>query len=352
MEQSVMKSDLVINNQKKYGVRFFATLALLTLWSPMLFAQSRGIDVRSVETAAQTPFVGGVYRALIIGNSDYRDPKGRWPSLKTAVTDAQAVAKLLREDYGFSDIDLRINATRRDILVSLRELAKRVTPNDSVLIYYAGHGFLDQETNNGFWVPVDARGVDFTTFVRNSTIRDEIGILATRVKHTLLVSDSCFSGSLLRTASRGISAAADTQSYYQKVARKKSVQVVTAGGLEFVDDDYRESGHSPFTYFWLNELKHNDRPLITASELSTHVQKAVANNVAQVPESGVVQGAGDELGEFIFIKINVSVEGIPRENVKVDVTVSPAKKDKNIPAPVQPPKKDSDTLNLFPLPTL
>ena len=50
----------------------------------------------------------------------------------------------------------------------------------------------------------------------------------------------------------------------------------------------------------------------------------MANNVEQVPESGVLQGAGDELGEFIFIKLNVSVDGVAPEKVKVEVNVLPA----------------------------
>ncbi|MCP4429489.1 MAG: hypothetical protein GY806_00775 [Gammaproteobacteria bacterium] len=53
---------------------------------------------------------------------------------------------------------------------------------------------------------------------------------------------------------------------------------------------------------------------------------AVANNVEQVPESGVLQGAGDELGEFIFIKLNVSVDGVAPEKVKVEVNIVPADK--------------------------
>ena len=202
--------------------------------------------------------------------------------------------------------------------------------NDNVLIYYAGHGFLDDETNKGFWVPVDADGDDHTTFLRNSTIRDEVSSIASRVQHTLLISDSCFSGSLLRTASRGISEADYTEKYFEKVSNKKSVQIMAAGGFEYVDDDYRESGHSPFTYFLINELKTNNSPMFTVSQLSGNVERAVANNVDQVPESGVLQGAGDELGEFIFIKMDVAVEGVDPDRVKVEVNVIPgenAKKD-------------------------
>ena len=69
--------------------------------------------------------------------------------------------------------------------------------------------------------------------------------------------------------------------------------------------------------------------MLTMSELSTNVEKAVANNVDQVPESGVLQGAGDELGEFIFIKVDLEVEGIPLDKVKVKVNLKQAGKTQN-----------------------
>ncbi len=301
-------------------------IALIAVFPSALMAQSRGITLETVEKKLQTPFVNGVYRALIVGNNDYQDRHNRWPQLETAVSGARAVARLLSQNYGFDDIEVLENATRRDTLKALERLSKRALPNDSVLVYYAGHGFLDSESARGFWVPVDAEGVDNTTFLRNSTIRDEMSAIASRARHTLLISDSCFSGSLLRRGTRSIAGSEANAGYFRKVSSKRSVQIIAAGGIEFVDDNYRASGHSPFTYFLLNELKNNDRQLLTVSELSNNVSVAVANNVEQVPESGVLQGAGDELGEFIFIKLNVSVDGVAPEKVKVEVNIVPADK--------------------------
>ena len=301
------------------------------LFSPVLVTadqtatQSRGISLTKSTRPVTSPYNNGVFRALIVGNNIYKDSKGQWPSLSTAVGDARAIESLLREHYGFTDVVFLENATRRDVLLAIEELSKRVLANDSVVVYYAGHGYLDTDTNRGYWVPIDAKGTDHTTFLRNSTIRDELSLIAKRAKHTLLISDSCFSGTLLRSSTRGINENINSESYYNKVAKKKSVQIMSAGGVEYVDDDYQQSGHSPFTYFLINELKTNDKPLITVSELSSNVNKAVANNVKQVPESGVLQGAGDELGEFIFIKVkvNVEVEGVPKDKVKVTVDVLP-----------------------------
>jgi hypothetical protein len=318
------------------------------------FAQSRGITLEPAQRVVATPYADGIYRALVIGNNDYRDPAGRWPVLKTAIGGARALSDLLRAQYGFADVQVLENATRRDILLALNEMARRVLPNDSVLVYYAGHGYLDADTGRGYWVPVDAQGTDITTFLRNSTIRDEVGVIAERARHTLLLSDSCFSGTLLRSETRGLKANGDGERYYEKVAAKKSVQVITAGGVEFVDDDYRDSGHSPFTYFLVNELRHNNSSLLTLSELSTNVEKAVANNVTQVPQSGVLQGAGDELGEFIFLNVNVEVTGVPRERVRVNVNVMPEAS--AAPRPVAPPATAPVTEPpqrlMLPLPTL
>lgn len=317
---------------------------------------TRGLALVPVEKKVVTPFNQGVYRALIIGNNNYRDRDGRWKPLKTAVSDARAVKMLLENSYGFSDVKVLENATRRDVLQAFNSLSKKVLPNDNVLVYYAGHGFMEAETSRGFWVPVDARGTDNTTYLRNSTIRDELTTIASRVKHTLLISDSCFSGSLLRRGSRGIAEVSDSEQYYKKVSNKKSVQIMAAGGVEYVDDKYQNSDHSPFTYFFLNELKNNDRAMLTLSELSTNVEKAVANNVDQVPESGVLQGAGDELGEFIFIRMDLVVDGVPLDKVKVKVNLKQGDGSQSQLLKAEPERSTSDKKihrnEILPVPTL
>ena len=305
--------------------------------SPVI-ADIRGLEWKGPRQKISTPFLQGNYRAIVIGNNVYKDKSGTWKHLKTAVKDAESVAHVLKEKYGF-EVSLLKNVGRREILVALNDLSRRVDPNDNVLIYYAGHGHLDEETNRGYWIPVDAIGKDNTTFIRNSTIRDEISIIAEKTKHTLLISDSCFSGSLLRGGNRAIKETEKTNPYYVKVSNKKSVQILAAGGVEYVDDNYKGSGHSPFTYFLLNELNNNLESLLTMSELATNVIKAVANNVEQTPEAGVLQGAGDELGEFIFARITV------KDNIVEIFTgkVNPPKR-KEIPTPATeavPAKKES-----------
>jgi len=266
-----------------------------------------GLFVASVAHAHTTPFNNGVYRAIIIGNNEYKDSKNIWGRLNTAVSDASSVAKLLKDEYGFEDVNLLLNATRRQILGALSGIASKSQANDNILIYYAGHGYRNEDTDEAYWIPVDAQGWDDSYFLSNARIKEKLSVISARAGHTLLVSDSCFSGSLLRGGNRGISLAQRNEPYLRKVAKRKSVQIVAAGGLEFVDDDYRRSGHSPFTYFFLHELRDNTDELLTTTELSTSLTRQVGNNVQQTPQSGVLHGAGDEGGEFIFRRTKISI---------------------------------------------
>ncbi len=97
----------------------------------------------------------GRYHALVIGNDDYQHLR----NLTTAVGDADAVATLLEEKYGFQVTKLT-NAARRDITGAFNRLRQTLTEKDNLLVYYAGHGVLDEEAGAGYWQPVDARSDD------------------------------------------------------------------------------------------------------------------------------------------------------------------------------------------------
>ncbi|MBI5213502.1 MAG: caspase family protein [Nitrospirae bacterium] len=61
------------------------------------------------------------YYALIIGNNNYKHIR----KLKTAITDARDVDKLLREKYAFKT-KLLLDATRSDMLDSLNEMREKM----------------------------------------------------------------------------------------------------------------------------------------------------------------------------------------------------------------------------------
>lgn len=293
----------------KYSVRdllIIASCCLLAMTFSASALADRGLQIRKASDSdplsTTRSFSLGQYRAIIIGNNQYNDITSVWKPLNTAIRDAESVAKVLKTDYGFSDVVLMRNATRRQILLALNDLRERVTQDDSVILYYAGHGYMDPNTKEAYWIPVDAQGWDDSFFLSNSRIKEKLATLSTKVKHTLIVSDSCFSGTLLRGSANPRMPKVVNEPYYRKIGSRKSVQIMAAGGEEFVDDNYRGSGHSPYTYFFLKQLKRNDQKYMTVSELGSSIARLVANNVRQTPQYGVLYGAGDEGGEFVFKK--------------------------------------------------
>ena len=121
------------------------------------------------------------------------------PDLNCGKRDAEAVRDVCLERYNFHPEIIELydeKATRKGILHKFRELFSRCGPEDSVLIYYAGHGHTN-DMGIGYWVPHDGDPKDDSTCVPNGHIKSYLKMRSSRAKHILLVSDSCFAGDLL-----------------------------------------------------------------------------------------------------------------------------------------------------------
>lgn len=250
--------------------------------------------VAKVETPNFSDINFGNYHALVIGNNDYQYIRG----LASAKNDAKGVARLLKDDYGFK-VKLVINATRVNILGSLRELRNSMGNQDNLLIYYAGHGWLDEEADEGYWLPVDAEPDNKFNWVSNSTITSYLK--AIQAKHILIVADSCYAGKL----TRGIRVKISLRDYFARSAKKKARSVLTSGGLEPVVDSGGEGGYSVFTSAFIDALKENQTVLDT-TELFNRILRPVKLQADQTPEYSDIRKAGHEGGDFLFVKREVA----------------------------------------------
>jgi len=241
----------------------------------------------------------GEYHALIIGNNDYPE----LPSLTTPVNDATAIARMLEEKYGFKT-QVLINADRYAILQTLNSYRERLSEDDNFLLYYAGHGTLDEKNNRGHWLPVDAHPSVATNWISNVTITDHINTFT--AKHIMVIADSCYSGTLTRqvrtSPPRGRSKKREIE-YYRKWAGKTSRTALTSGGTQPVMDGGGGS-HSIFAKSLLNTLEKNDG-ILPGPELFLEVHQRVSssglNEVEQVPTFDVIQNTGDLGAPFFFV---------------------------------------------------
>lgn len=260
--------------------------------------QYRGDMLKGLGVAySAADFQFGNYYALIIGIDNYSGP---WPPLKNAVSDAKAIDLTLRSKYKFDYIKELYNeqATRLNIIKELEWLVENVKPTDNLLIYYSGHGEFNQALNKGYWVPVDAKAASTSYYISNSDIQTFLGGI--KSKHTLLIADACFSGDIFRGNTVSIPFE-ESDKYYAKVNSINSRKALTSGGVEPVLDGGRE-GHSVFAYYLLKALDSNSRQYYDASQLFDNIKIPVINNSDQSPQFNAIKNAGDEGGQFIFLK--------------------------------------------------
>lgn len=231
----------------------------------------------------------GRYYALIIGNNEY----ATLPDLKNAIADGTEVAHVLEQQYGFKVTSL-INATRADIITALDEYRGKLGENDNLLIYYAGHGWLDREAERGYWLPVDASDINRTNWLSNADITD--GLKAMKAKHVLVVADSCYSATL----SRAVVIRDTSPNYLSRLAQKRSRTVMTSGGLEPVSDS-GGGRHSVFAKVFLDLLRENPG-VLEGTEMFGKLRRSVLVNARQTPEYGDIRFAGHEGGDFLFVR--------------------------------------------------
>ena len=238
----------------------------------------------------------GEYYGLVIGIDEY---SGDWPQLKNAVNDAKAVAELLSSKYTFQYMKTLYNqdATRDNILKEFEFLLQRVKENDNVLIYYSGHGEYIKDMDKGFWVPIDASSKSISKYISNEDIK--AFLTGIHSKHTLLVTDACFSGDIFRGKTMTIPYENSTK-YYSKMYSLSSRKALTSGGVEPVLDKGKDN-HSIFAYYFLQALKNNSDKYYDAGQLFDFLKIPVVNNSYQTPAYSPIRNAGDEGGQFIFI---------------------------------------------------
>ena len=277
---------------------FFATV----IWIAISFAVAganigaeRAIKVKRINDLSHESRKLGEYKALIIGINDYKGPK--IPDLETPINDAKTLAKILKEKYGFKvKLLLDRNATREAIYRGLRRLVASAKPNDSVLIYFAGHGDLDRTYDDGWWIPADAQGGNPATYLDNVQVQKAMRSM--KARHVLLISDSCYSGTLFGKA-RSLPPVIDDK-YYLSLYNEKSRWGMTSGNKTPVSDQ-GTGGHSVFAYQLIKELERNDKPFLSTQEIYTRIAPVIANNSEQTPLCRPIVNTGDQGGEFVFV---------------------------------------------------
>jgi regulation of enolase protein 1 (concanavalin A-like superfamily) len=300
---------------KKICILFIAC----TLFVPaMLISQDRGLTllVKDLGTNARA----GRQYLLLIAIDKYQS----WTPLRNPVKDAREIRDVLTSRYYIDEtIELfDAQATKANILKTFTALQAKLQTNDSLLVYYAGHGHLDAATNSGFWIPVNAGTDKFeqANWLPNTQIRGLISNM--KSIHLLMVSDSCFSGDLLNS-SRGLQDEINID-YFRKAYTRISRQILTSGASETVPDE------SEFSRMFKLALQKNNNPYFDPLMLFNDIRLGVRNTM---PMFGNLKDTGHQDGAsfLLFLK-----EEKPKEIAAIE---EPKKVEPKKAEPSPPPEK-------------
>jgi uncharacterized caspase-like protein len=268
-----------------------------------------------------SPAIGAVRAgrryALVIGNQHY--PEGaEFAPLATPLKDAEDVAVMLRDEYGFAlelppthddpspyPLLLR-DASRIDILRAMERLEGTLGKEDSLVIYYAGHGSRHERTGASFWVPVE-KTVAAQRSTYNWISADDVNraIKGFEARHVLVISDSCFSGTMASRDSKPVPMPDprkrdERQKALDLAARRSSRYLLSSGANEPVADEGGE-GHSIFARALLKAFHEYPEDLFTAGELAFgRIRPGVAGGANQAPQYIYLFGSGNDGGELVF----------------------------------------------------
>lgn len=236
--------------------------------------------------------------ALIIAVQNYINKD--FEDLKFPIRDGKDLKKVLEENYIFESVDFLEDPKIIDITLKLDGLVSKVTEDDNVLVFYAGHGYKwdKAKIKEGYWCPADAAKANASTILNNGRIMDYLKLMDAR--NILLISDACFAGFIgddfqSRSVKPHLEQMANQQRY-----DKPSCQYISSGSDTTVPDE------SVFIQNLIKALRENPDKALSATDLyyKRGVQDSFTTTTCVVvPNFKQLLGAGHTTGgDFFFFK--------------------------------------------------
>ena len=231
--------------------------------------------------------MAGRYRALLIGNSSYPADEHNLQTLKGPVKDIAALNRALIDPGSglFADIDVTLlpEASSARAIRALGRFFGAADRDDVLLVYFSGHGKLDQSGRLHLCMQ-DTESTDLlSTAVSSARIKEFAD--ASRARNVVIVLDCCYAGAF-RGADLGAA-----------VAGPGRYVLTSCRGTQLANDATVENGTSFFTQHLVDGLvgaatDQDGDGYITFSDLYAYVDRRLRETGKQIPQRRV-DGDGD-----------------------------------------------------------
>jgi uncharacterized caspase-like protein len=237
--------------------------------------------------------------ALVIGNSEYDDAS--LARLITPSEDVSDLATLLKSSDvgGFDEVLTLVNEPAALLRRSIAKLFAQKAPDDLVLLYFSGHGVLDDQGHLYLAVKDTERDLLSGTAIPANFITGEMD--RSRSKRQVLMLDCCHSGAFARGSKGAVGASVGTASVFEGTGYGRVVLTATDATQYAWEGDrvIGQADNSVFTHFMIQGLQtgeadqdHDGR--ITLDELYDYVYaQVVATTPKQTPGKWSYKQQGD-----------------------------------------------------------
>lgn len=208
--------------------------------------------------------------AFIIANENY--PMAKVPY---ALNDGWTFEQYCKKTLGIKDENVHLfeDATGGNIALcveQMRQTARAAGGKATIIFYYAGHAFPDEDSKSGYLLPVDGDSKNIATGYSLKKLYKELNDI--NAKQIVCFIDACFSGATrednMLIAGRGVAIKVNDE-----VPQGNMVVMTSATGAETAHS-FEEMHHGLFTYYLLEKLQQSKGD-VTLGELSEYVTKMV-----------------------------------------------------------------------------
>lgn len=253
---------------------------------------SAEITVKRPEGAGE-----GTLHVLAVGVGNYLK---LLPKLKFAADDARALSTRLTRNGG-ARFNGRVvartltdgEATVATIGNTLAEMAAKAKPEDTFVLFMAGHGTIVDEQY--YFMPWDVDGAGDAAVRKQALSQQQLrGWLSRLPAKSLLLLDTCRSGGALQLAA----GAADEEGAVSTLSRLSQRSVIVASSRDNVAlEGY--NGHGVFSWVLLDALDradYDDNGSVDVSDIATHARKmvpAITEKVFKLPQKPMQNTPGE-----------------------------------------------------------
>jgi uncharacterized caspase-like protein len=267
-------------------------------------SQERDVAVENAPSARRTST--GRSLIAVVGIDRYQN----WPRIANGVRDAKGVAELFqRLGFELAAAPLLDDlATGKAVWSLVTDDLKTLEPDDSLIIFYAGHGTTQkhqlgqEEVKTGYLIPVDAENKIATWIELEGWLR---AVALLPAKHILVILDACHSGIALDSLIKWRDKGSWRKEPLSALRIRRSRRIITSALDDQVAlDSGPVHGHSLFTGCLIEALAHGmpgaSDQITTGSELGLYLQRRVETypHSRQTPDFGTF--AFDDRGEMVI----------------------------------------------------